>query len=77
MATTLGYIDVSRVDDSLVLSIGMGAALISLGPLIISTTTATRNEILDQLRHLAAERRIVAHELDHRIKNLFALVRVE
>lgn len=74
MATTLGYIDVSRVDDSLVLSIGMGAALISLGPLIISTTTATRNEILDQLRHLAAERRIVAHELDHRIRNLFALV---
>lgn len=74
MATTLGYIDVSQVDQSLVLSISMGAALISLGPLIISTTTATRNEILDQLRRLAAEREIVAHELDHRIKNLFALV---
>lgn len=74
MATTLGYIDVSHVDQSLVLSISMGAALISLGPLIISTTTATRNEILDQLRHLAAEREIVANELDHRIKNLFALV---
>jgi two-component sensor histidine kinase len=74
MATTLGYIDVSHVDQSLVLSISMGAALISLGPLIISTTTATRNEILDQLRQLAAEREIVANELDHRIKNLFALV---
>jgi two-component sensor histidine kinase len=74
IATTLGYIDVSHVDDSLVLSIGMGAALISLGPLIISTTTAMRNEVLDQLRHLAAEREIVANELDHRIKNLFALV---
>jgi two-component sensor histidine kinase len=74
MATTLGYIDVSDVDQSLVLSISMAAALISLGPLIISTTTATRNEILDQLRHLAAEREIVAHELDHRIRNLFALV---
>ncbi|WP_439924436.1 sensor histidine kinase [Nitrobacter sp. JJSN] len=74
MATTLGYIDVSHVDQSLVLSISMGAALISLGPLIISTTTATRNEILDQLRHLATEREIVANELDHRIKNLFALV---
>ncbi|WP_245270093.1 sensor histidine kinase [Nitrobacter hamburgensis] len=74
MATTLGYIDVSHVDQSLVLSISMGAALITLGPLIISTTTATRNEILDQLRQLAAEREIVANELDHRIKNLFALV---
>ena len=74
MATTLGYIDASHVDQSLVLSISMGAALISLAPLIISTTTATRNEILDQLRHLAAEREIVANELDHRIKNLFALV---
>jgi two-component sensor histidine kinase/integral membrane sensor domain MASE1 len=74
MATTLGYVDVSHVDQSLVLSISMGAALISLGPLIISTTTATRNEILDQLRRLAAEREIVAHELDHRIRNLFALV---
>jgi two-component sensor histidine kinase/integral membrane sensor domain MASE1 len=74
MATTLGYVDVSHVDQSLVLSISMGAALISLGPLIISTTTATRNEILDQLRHLAAEREIVAHELDHRIRNLFALI---
>ena len=52
----------------------MGAGLISLAPLIISTTTATRNEILDQLRRLAAEREIVANELDHRIKNLFALV---
>src|SRR6476619_8475612 len=47
---------------------------ISLAPLIISTTTATRNEILDQLKRLAAEREIVANELDHRIKNLFALV---
>ncbi|WP_041358397.1 sensor histidine kinase [Nitrobacter hamburgensis] len=74
MATTLGYVDASHVDQSLVLSISMGAALISLGPLIISTTTATRNEILDQLRHLAAERELVANELDHRIKNLFALV---
>jgi two-component sensor histidine kinase len=74
MAATLGYIDVSHVDQSLVLSISMGAALISLGPLIISTTTATRSEILDQLRNLAAEREIVANELDHRIKNLFALV---
>jgi two-component sensor histidine kinase len=50
----------------------MGAALI--GPLIISTTTAARNEVLEQLRHLAAEREIVTNELDHRIKNLFALV---
>jgi two-component sensor histidine kinase len=74
MATTLGYIDVSHVDQPLVLSIGMGAALISLAPLIISTTTARRNEVLDQLRNLAAEREIVANELDHRIKNLFALV---
>jgi two-component sensor histidine kinase len=74
VATTLGYIDISDVDQSLVLSISMGAALISLGPLIISTTTAMRNEVLDQLRHLAAEREIVANELDHRIKNLFALV---
>ncbi|MGN6059396.1 MAG: sensor histidine kinase, partial [Sphingomicrobium sp.] len=72
--TTLGYVDVSHVDQSLVLSISMGAALISLGPLIISTTTATRNEILDQLRRLAAEREIVAHELDHRIRKLFTLV---
>jgi two-component sensor histidine kinase len=74
MATTLGFINVSHVDQSLVLSIGMGAALISLGPLMISTTTPTRNEVLDQLRNLAAEREIVANELDHRIKNLFALV---
>ena len=74
IATTLGYIDVSHVDQSLVLSISMGAALISLGPLVISTTTATRNEMLNQLRHLAAEREIVANELDHRIKNLFTLV---
>ncbi len=74
MATTLGYVDASHLDQSQVLSISMGAALISLGPLIISTTTATRNEILDQLRHLAIEREIVANELDHRIKNLFALV---
>jgi two-component sensor histidine kinase len=70
----LGYIDVSQVDQSLVLSISMGAALISLGPLVISTTTATRNEILNQLRHLAAERDMVANEFDHRIKNLFTLV---
>ena len=74
MTTSLGYIDVSHVDQSLVLSISMGTALVSLAPLIISTTTATRNEILDQLRKLAAERAIVADELDHRIKNLFALV---
>lgn len=74
IATTLGYIDVSDVDQSLVLSISMGAALISLGPLVISTTTATRNESLNQLKHLAAEREIVAKELDHRIKNLFMLV---
>ena len=74
IATTLGYIDVSHVDQSLVLSISMGAALISLAPLVISTTTATRNEMLNQLRHLAAEREIVANELDHRIKNLFTLV---
>lgn len=73
-ATTLGYVEVSHLDQSLTLSISMGAALISLGPLILSTTTATRNEILDQLRYLAAEREIVANELDHRIKNLFALV---
>lgn len=30
--------------------------------------------MLNQLRHLAAEREIVANELDHRIKNLFTLV---
>jgi integral membrane sensor domain MASE1 len=63
IATTLGYIDVSQVDQSLVLSISLGAALISLGPLVISATTATRNEILNQLRRLAAEREIVANEL--------------
>ena len=75
LTTTLSYIDTLPVDQSLVLSISMGAALISLAPLIISTTTATRNEILDQLRRLAAEREIVANELDHRIKSLlFALV---
>jgi len=74
VTTTLSYTDTLPVDQSLVLSISMGAALISLAPLIISTTTATRNEILDQLRRLAAEREIVANELDHRIKNLFALV---
>jgi two-component sensor histidine kinase len=74
LTTTLSYIDASPADQSLVLSISMGAAFISLAPLIISTTTATRNEILDQLKRLAAEREIVANELDHRIKNLFALV---
>lgn len=74
IATTLGYVDVSNVNQSLVLSISMWGALITLGPLIISTTTATRNEVMDQLRHLAAEREIVSHELEHRIKNLFALV---
>ncbi|WP_300181489.1 HWE histidine kinase domain-containing protein [Bradyrhizobium sp.] len=74
LATTLSYNEASHVDQLLVLSISMGAALISLGPVIISTTTATRNEIVDQLRRLAAEREIVANELDHRIKNLFALV---
>lgn len=74
MSTTLGYVDVSHLDQSLVLSISMGAALISLGPLVLSTTTATRNEVLDQLRYLATEREIVANELDHRINNLFALV---
>ncbi|MDH6232350.1 two-component sensor histidine kinase [Mesorhizobium soli] len=74
IATTLGYVDLSNIDQSLVLSIAIGRALITLGPLIISTTTATRNEVLDQLRYLAAEREIVSNELEHRIKNLFALV---
>lgn len=74
LATSLNLVDVSDVTQSRVLAIAMGAALISLGPLIISTTTATRNEILDQLRYLAAEREIVSNELEHRIKNLFALV---
>lgn len=74
LATTLGYIGTSLFDRELVVSISMGAALISLGPLIVSTTTATRNEVLDQLRYLAAEREIVSNELGHRIKNLFALV---
>ncbi|PSJ60263.1 histidine kinase [Mesorhizobium soli] len=74
IATTMGYIDVSNLSQSTVLSISMGGALITLGPLIISTTTATRNEVLDQLRYLAAEREIVSNELEHRIKNLFALV---
>ncbi len=73
-ATTLGYVELAHVDQSLALSISLGAAFISLGPLILSTTTATRNEILDQLRYLVAEREVVANELDHRIKNLFALV---
>jgi two-component sensor histidine kinase len=74
IATTLGYVDLSNINQSLVLSIAIGRALITLGPLIISTTTATRNEVLDQLRYLAAEREIVSNELEHRIKNLFALV---
>lgn len=74
VATASGYVDVSNLNQSLVLSISMGAALVSLGPLIIATTTATRNEVLDQLRYLATEREIVANELEHRIKNLFALV---
>jgi two-component sensor histidine kinase/integral membrane sensor domain MASE1 len=74
IAATMGYIDVSNLSQSTVLSISMGGALITLGPLIISTTTATRNEVLDQLRYLAAEREIVSNELEHRIKNLFALV---
>lgn len=74
MATTLSYIYLPNLDQSLTLSISMGVALISLGPLIISTTTATRNEVLEQMRDLAAEREIVSNELEHRIKNLFALV---
>jgi len=74
IATTLGLVDLSSAHQTLVLSMSMGGALITLGPLIISTTTATRNEVLDQLRYLAAEREIVSHELEHRIKNLFALV---
>ncbi|MEP9373029.1 HWE histidine kinase domain-containing protein [Mesorhizobium sp. KR1-2] len=74
IATTLGFVDLSNFNQSLVLSISMGGALITLGPLIISTTTATRNEVLEQLRYLAAEREIVSNELEHRIKNLFALV---
>ncbi len=73
-ATSLGYIFVLNLSQAPVLSISMGGALITLGPLIISTTTATRNEVLDQLRYLAAEREIVSSELEHRIKNLFALV---
>lgn len=73
-ATSLGYIFVLNLSRAPVLSISMGGALITLGPLIISTTTATRNEVLDQLRYLAAEREIVSSELEHRIKNLFALV---
>ncbi|PSJ52226.1 sensor histidine kinase [Pseudaminobacter soli (ex Li et al. 2025)] len=71
---TLAYVDLSNLNQSLVLSIAIGRALVTLGPLIISTTTATRNEVLDQLRYLAAEREIVSNELEHRIKNLFALV---
>lgn len=74
LATTLSYVDLPNLDQSLALSISMGVAFISLGPLIISTTTATRNEVLEQLRELAAEREIVSNELEHRIKNLFALV---
>ncbi|PSJ63562.1 sensor histidine kinase [Pseudaminobacter soli (ex Li et al. 2025)] len=73
-ATTLAYVDLSNINHSLVLSIAIGRALVTLGPLIISTTTATRNEVLEQLRYLAAEREIVSNELEHRIKNLFALV---
>ncbi|PSJ54371.1 HWE histidine kinase domain-containing protein [Pseudaminobacter soli (ex Li et al. 2025)] len=73
VATTLGYIGLPTDNQLLVLSISMGRALVTLGPLIISTTTATRNEVLDQLRCLAAEREIVSNELEHRIKNVFAL----
>ncbi|HTM78614.1 MAG TPA: HWE histidine kinase domain-containing protein, partial [Devosia sp.] len=74
VATTSGTVDVSQFDAALVVSASMGAALVSLGPLVVSTTTATRDEVLEQLRHLATEREIVANELEHRIKNLFALV---
>ncbi|MDH6231791.1 two-component sensor histidine kinase [Mesorhizobium soli] len=74
IATTLAYVDLSNINQSLVLSVAMGRALVTLGPLIISTTTAKRNEVLEQLRYLAAEREIVSNELEHRIKNLFALV---
>lgn len=74
IATALGYVELSNINQSLVLSFTMGRALITLGPLIISTTTATRKEVVDQLRYLAAEREIISNELEHRIKNLFALV---
>lgn len=74
IAISLGYIDLSHINQSQLLSIAMGRALIILGPLIISTTTATRNEVVEQLRYLAAEREIVSNELEHRMKNLFALV---
>lgn len=74
ITVTLGYVDISQVNAGLVLSASLGAALMSLGPLVVSTTTSTRDEVLDQLRYLAAEREIVANELEHRIKNLFALV---
>ncbi|MDH6231735.1 two-component sensor histidine kinase/uncharacterized membrane protein (DUF485 family) [Mesorhizobium soli] len=74
ISTTIGYIDVSNFNETMVLSISMAGALISLSPLIVSTTTVTRNEYLTQTKALAAEREIVSRELDHRIKNLFALV---
>ncbi|MEP9400006.1 HWE histidine kinase domain-containing protein [Mesorhizobium sp. KR2-14] len=73
-AMVFGYVEVSNFSHSQVLSIAIGRALITLGPLIISTTTAIRNEVVEQIKHLAAEREIVSNELEHRIKNLFALV---
>jgi two-component sensor histidine kinase len=72
--TTFGYVDVTGFSDSTVLSISMAGALISLSPLIVSTTTTTRKEYLEQTKSLAAERELVSRELDHRIKNLFARV---
>jgi two-component sensor histidine kinase/integral membrane sensor domain MASE1 len=74
IATTFDFVELSDPNHSLVLSIAIGRALTILGPLIIATTTATRSEVLEQLRYLAAEREIVSNELEHRIKNLFALV---
>ncbi|MEP9373598.1 HWE histidine kinase domain-containing protein [Mesorhizobium sp. KR1-2] len=74
IATASGYVDLSNANQSLVLSITLGRALITVGPLVIATNTATKNEVLDQLKYLAAEREIVSNELEHRIKNLFALV---
>lgn len=74
IATTFGYVDISGLTQSQILSISMGAALMTLGPLIIATTSAMRNDVTDQLRYLATEREIISDELEHRIKNLFALV---
>jgi two-component sensor histidine kinase/integral membrane sensor domain MASE1 len=74
LATKWGYAGASEYDRSLVVSICMGAALVSLAPLIVSTTTTIRNQALDQMKHLATEREVVSHELEHRIENLFTLV---